>query len=172
MKRKYFWLAVVVFILTHLAFRYPLSYEEVKEGYSAYLNEPKFFYAIDNYYVSTFGVYAKTLSILLFGLNTITIRFPNLIAGVFVLWASWQLASKLPGNKKRNSALVLITALLIPFVRVSMDNFGLTVTLGLLLLSLKAVLEEKYKYIFIYFVALLFASPIMLVFVLVTSLWL
>jgi len=172
MNRKYCWLAVVVFILTHLVFQYPLSYEEVKEGYSAYLNEPKFFYSTDNYYVSTFGVYAKTLSIFLFGLNTLAVRLPNLVAGIFVLWASWQLASKLPGSKKRNSYLVLIVALLLPFIRVSMDNFGLTLSLGFLLLSLKALLEENYKHLFFYLVALLFASPYMFIFILLISLWL
>ncbi len=151
---------------------YPLSYEEVKEAYTAFLCEFHFFYPTDNYYVSTLGVYAKVISIFLFGLNTFAVRLPNLLAGIFSLWAAWKVAQVIPGGKKKKAYLVLLLAILIAFLRVSSDNFGLAISVGIYLFIFKAFLENKFKKLFVLLVPLFFASFYNLIFIFLLSLWL
>lgn len=172
MKKKYFFAALLIFFLTHININYPLSYEEVKEGYTAFILEPKILYRTDNYYVSTLGVYFKAISISLFGLNIFATRLPNLIAGIFSLFIVWKVSPNIIKNKKSANLLVVITALLISFVRVSTDNFGLILSLGLMLLFLDSLFKNNYFRLFFLQIILFFASFYNLIFIIFISIWL
>ncbi|GEM_PF-6888982 len=169
MKKIYFFVALLIFFLTHIAINYPLSYEEVKEGYTAFIFEPKILYRTDNYYVSTLGVYLKALSIKLFGLNTFAVRLPNLIAGIFSLFIVWRVSPNIIKNKKQANLLVVVTAFLISFIRVSTDDFGLIFTFGLMLLFLDNLLKKEDVKLFFLLILLFFTSFYNIVFIILVS---
>lgn len=160
MKCKYLFIALIIFVVSHLYINFPLSYEEAKEGYAAFLAEPKFFYKTDGYFISTFAVWVKIISVKLMGLSIFSIRLPNLIAGAFLLWASFRVSKYLP----------IITALSVLFIQISVQSFGLTLVLAFAFLSLNAYQHERFKALFVYLFCMPFVSFYSFLFVFILGL--
>lgn len=178
-----FVLLIFVFLFFILRFKidFPLTLDEVKEGYTAYSiiktgkdtngDSPGLFFRSDNNYLSSLGVYLRIPSIYLFGLNDLGVKLPSIVFSLITVYIFYLVSRYFLRNKNKVLLATFLFSTSPFFVQLNIFDLGVSLGLFFILLSLYFFVQDNLKFFLIASLLSILASFSTLPFVLVLLLF-
>lgn len=150
--------ALILFLLSKLSIYQPFTLEEAKSGYTAFSiasiykdtnSEPLgLFFRTDNNFVSTLGVYIKSLVIVVSGPTMPALRMPAIITGGVSLYILLLLSKQVFLSQKKVVLSVFLYLVSAYFVFLSLFDLGSILALTFTILALYSLFSKKDAYLY------------------------